>query len=73
MKQRQFVVPVGNKWGVRGGGNDRLTVVCDTQHDAIDAGRPIAQNQKTELVIMNRRGQFREAYSYGHDPFPPRG
>lgn len=73
MKQRQFVVPVNGNWGVRGGGNDRLTAICDTQREAIETGRSIAQNQRTELVIMNRRGQFREAWSYGNDPFPPRG
>jgi len=44
MAKNQHVVPVGNKWGVRGEGNSRLTKVSDTQGEAIDAGREIAIN-----------------------------
>jgi len=73
MVNRQFVVRVGTNWGVRGAGNSRLTRVTNTQGEAIEAGRSIAQNHKAELVIQGRDGKFREAYSYGNDPFPPRG
>jgi len=73
MSKRQFVVRAGNNWGVRGAGNSKLTCVTKTQGEAIQAGRSIAQNHKTELVIQGRDGRFREAYSYGNDPFPPKG
>lgn len=69
---RQHVVPVGDDWGVRGERNSRLTEIFDTQAEAIDAGKEIAQNQDTELIIHGRDGQIRARESYGSDPFPPR-
>lgn len=71
--KNQYVVRNGERWGVRGEGNDRLTRSFNTQADAIDYGRGIAQNQGAELRIQNRSGQFREAWSYGNDPHPPKG
>lgn len=73
MSNRQFVVRAGNNWGVRGAGNSRMTCVTETQSEAIQIGRSIAQNQKAELVIQGRDGKFRDANSYGNDPHPPRG
>ncbi len=73
MSKNQYVVRNGDKWGVRGEGNERLTKSFDTQREAIDHGRGIAQNQESELRIQGRNGQFREAWSYGNDPYPPKG
>ncbi|OIN94839.1 MAG: hypothetical protein AUJ48_04385 [Deltaproteobacteria bacterium CG1_02_45_11] len=73
MAKNQHVVPVGNKWGVRGEGNSRLTKVSDTQREAINAGREIAINQGSELFIHGGNGRIRERNSYGNDSFPPRG
>ena len=56
-----------------GEGNARLTRDCGTQAEAIAAGRQIAQNQGAELRIQGSDGKFREAWSYGNDPFPPKG
>jgi hypothetical protein len=71
--KNQYVVRNGNEWGVRGEGNRRLTARCETQADAIARGQQIARNQGTELRIQGRDAKFREAWSYGHDPFPPKG
>jgi len=73
MSKNQYVVRNGDKWGVRGEGNERLTGSFDTQREAIDHGRDIARNQGSELRIQGRNGQFREAWSYGNDPYPPKG
>lgn len=73
MGKNQHVVPAGDEWGVRGEGNSRLTGRFETQREAIDAGREIAQNQNSELFIHRQNGQIRERNSYGNDPFPPRG
>jgi hypothetical protein len=72
-KRNQHVVPHAGGWAVRGAGNSRATSVHDTQRDAIDAARGIAQNQHSELLIHGRNGQIRDRDSYGGDPFPPRG
>ncbi len=72
MKEDQDVVPTGKDWGVRGGGNRRLTSIHSTQSAAIESARNIARNQQSELFIHNRHGQIRDRDSYGNDPCPPR-
>jgi hypothetical protein len=72
-RKNQYVVRDGAGWGVRGEGNQRLTARCETQAQAIARGREIARNQGAELRIQGRDAKFREAWSYGHDPFPPEG
>lgn len=71
--KNQYVVRNGKGWGVRGEGNDRLTVRTDTQREAIERGREIARNQGAELRIQGQDAKFREAWSYGNDPYPPKG
>ncbi len=71
--KNQYVVKNDDGWGVRGEGNERLTKSFDTQREAIVYGRDIARNQSAELRIQGENGQFREAWSYGNDPHPPKG
>lgn len=71
--KNQYVVRNGERWGVRGEGNSKLTQTFGTQKEAIDFGRGIARNQEAELRIQGRDAKFREAWSYGSDPFPPKG
>jgi len=71
--KNQHVVRRGNEWLVKGEGNSRATHVTETQLEAIELGREIAQNQQSELFIHNRSNQIRERNSYGNDPFPPKG
>lgn len=73
MTKNQHVVPHQEGWAVRGEGNSRATSVHDTQAEAAAAGREIAQNQKSELLIHGRDGRIRERDSFGNDPFPPKG
>lgn len=72
-KKNQHVVPHGKEWAVKGEGNSKNTFITDTQSEAIDLAKDIAQNQKTELFIHNRHGQIRERNTYGNDPNPPKG
>lgn len=73
MGKNQHVVPSGDRWAVRGEGNERVTAYFDTQREAIGRGREIARNQSSELLIHGRNGRIRERDSHGGDPFPPRG
>jgi len=43
-----------------------------TQAEAIDAGRRIAENQRSELLVHGRDGRIRSKDSFGADPVPPR-
>ncbi len=72
MKKNQHVVPKGNKWAVKGAGNEKYTKIVDTQKQAIDKAREIAKNQQSEVVIHKRDGTIRDKDSYGNDPFPPK-
>lgn len=73
MGKNQHVVPHGDKWAVRGEGNERVTSVQDTQREAIEVARAIARNQGSELFIHGEDGRIRARDSHGKDPFPPPG
>jgi hypothetical protein len=44
-----------------------------TKEEAVNAGRSVAQQRKTEHVVHNLDGTISERNSYGNDPYPPRG
>ncbi|WP_370677423.1 DUF2188 domain-containing protein [Pleomorphomonas sp. PLEO] len=71
--QNQHVASHSEGWAVRGEGNQKVTSVHQTQCEAIEAGRGIARNQESELLIHGENGQIRERNSYGNDPCPPKG
>jgi uncharacterized protein (UPF0262 family) len=71
--KNQHVVPHGDDWAVKGAGNQRATSIHNTQQEAVDAARRIAQNQGSELVIHRPDGRIRDKDSHGHDSFPPKG
>ena len=71
--KNQHVVPHGKNWAVKGEGNERYTHITETQSEAIDYAKDIAQNQHSELFIHNRQGQIRDRNSYGTDNYPPKG
>ncbi len=60
-------------WDIKKGGYERASGHCDTKSEAIEQGRKISQNQKTELVIHNKNGKISDSDSHGNDPHPPRG
>lgn len=72
-KKGQHVVPNQGRWSVRKAGAARASGTFDTQREAIDSARKIAQNQGAELYIHGKDGRIRERNTYGKDPFPPRG
>lgn len=72
-RKNQHVVPHTDGWAVKGAGNSRATSVHDTQREAAEAGRRIAEHQGSELVIHRPDGRIRDKDSHGTDPFPPKG
>ncbi len=62
-----FVGPHAEGWQVKRSGNDRASVVKDTQAEAIKVARRYAQEDQTELVVQNRKGQIREKDSQGDE------
>lgn len=72
-KKHQHVVPHNKGWGVRKEGNPRITKAFETQRAAIDFGRGAAKKDGSELKIHGKDGKIRESWSYGNDPYPPKG
>jgi uncharacterized protein YdaT len=62
-----------NGWANVRPGSDRASSVHDTQAEAIERGREIAENAGVEHLIHGRNGQIRERNSYGNDNYPPKG
>lgn len=74
MRKNQHVTPhKDGGWQVKGSGNSSTTKITETQEEAITVARNIALNNKSELLIHNRKGRIRQKNSYGNDSFPPRG
>lgn len=74
MKKNQHVTPhPDGGWQVKGANNQKATHRTNTQAQAIEKAKHIAQNQQSEVVIHRPNGQIRDKNSYGNDPFPPRG
>lgn len=68
------VVPNKNGgWNVKRSGSSKASIHAETKQEAIDKGRRISNNQKTELFIHNRDGRIAQKDSHGNDPFPPEG
>lgn len=59
-------------WAVIGEKDSRASSLHNTQKAAIDVGREIAINNRSELVIHDRDNRIRDKDSYGIDTFPPR-
>jgi Uncharacterized protein conserved in bacteria (DUF2188) len=60
------VVPQASRWGLEVDGEIRSAY--DTQQEAINQGRGLAELEQGELVIHGQDGQIREKDSHGSDP-----
>lgn len=72
-KKNVHVVPRAGGWAVEKSGASRASKVTETQKQAIDAGKKIAERERSELIIHGENGRIREKNSFGNDPNPPRG
>lgn len=63
----------GKAWSLKRDGAQRRTGIYKTKQEAIEHGRTVSRNQKTELVIHKRNGRICQKDSHGNDPFPPKG
>ena len=73
MSRKVFhVVPNGTNWQVKYNGEVKSSHV--TKLAAIESGRKWAfANQPSQLVIHLANGQIETEYTYGNDPYPPKG
>jgi len=72
-RKSHHVVPNSHGgWDVKKSNSDKASGHFDTKQSAVDAGRIISQNQKTEFVIHNKDGRISQSDSHGSDPIPPK-
>lgn len=62
------VVPQGDKWTLTIEGQGEGEGSFDTQQEAIDRGRELAQKLQGELIIHGEDGSIRAKDSHGNDP-----
>lgn len=60
-------------WDIKRENSQRASGHFNTKQQAINVGRIMSINQKTELIIHNLDGKISEMDSHGNDPCPPRG
>lgn len=73
MRTEHHVVPNPNGgWDVKKNGASRVSVHAETKAQAVERGRTISRNQRSELVIHGRDGVIQRSDSHGNDPFPPK-
>ena len=73
MAKQLHVVRCGEDWKLKQDSALRSSGVFGTQREAIDRGRQIARNQHEELTVHATDGKIRAKWSYGNDPYPPKG
>lgn len=67
------VVPGDGAWRVEVEGQSRASGTHDTQAEAWDQARSIAQRNHSEALLHGRDGKIRERNTYGHDPRRTKG
>jgi len=73
LKSHHIVHNPKGGWDVKKGSSEKASKHFDKKEDAVNAGREISQNQKTELFIHGKDGKIQRRDSHGHDPHPPEG
>ena len=58
------ITPHDEGWQVKSSGAKKAYKVKRTQKEAIEVGKTVAKNQKTDTKIHNRKGQFRDGSNY---------
>lgn len=75
MRNKIYVVSYGIYWKVRC--DHCESKVINTQYEAIKIAKnhvsDLPEGILSQIIIQKSDGTFREEWTYGKDPFPPRG
>jgi len=72
-KEHHVVPNQQGGWDVKKDHASRASKHFEAKKEAIDWGRGVSQNQRSEFIIHNKDGKISGAGSHGNDPFPPKG
>ncbi len=68
------VSPRGEQWAVTRRGASRASAVMDDKREAVERARELAKGwRESQVVVRKGDGRIQTEYTYGKDPFPPRG
>lgn len=71
-KKSNHVVPSSSGWSVKKSGAMKASKTFETKGKAIEFGRELSKNEKTELYIHKKNGMIESKDSYGNDSNPPK-
>lgn len=71
-KKSNHVVPSSSGWSVKKSGAERASRTFATKDKAVQYGRELSRNEKTELFVHKSNGMIQNRNSYGNDPNPPK-
>jgi len=74
-RKRVWVSPDGaGGWDVKTQGKTKAAANFEDKSDAIDKAKSIAQNAPLgQVIIQKGNGKIQTEYTYGKDPYPPKG
>ncbi len=58
-------------WSVKKGGAKKASKNFETKQDAVDYGRQLSKERRSEFIIHRKDGTIQKADSHGGDPCPP--
>ena len=68
------VSPHESGWQIKKRGNTQATGVHSIKEEAIQKARELAlANQPSQVVVRRKDGTIEFEWTYGNDPYPPRG
>lgn len=59
-------------WDVKKGGGSKSLKHFDKKNDAVNFGRIVSSNQKSEFIVHGKDGRIQKCDSHGNDPCPPK-
>lgn len=76
MRKRYFVVwdSKKQKWQLKEEKKNRAIKNFDTKSEAIKYSRTFTKNKvPSQLIIKKKDGKIEKEWTYGNDPYPPKG
>lgn len=77
MAQRKsyFVSPGGDgSWKVKAAKAERASSVHENKAEAVQKAKQLAKSHPlSQVVVQKSDGTFQTEYTYGKDPYPPKG
>lgn len=74
-RKRIWVSPDGKDgWNVKTQGKSKAAANFEDKTDAVDKAKEMAQNVRlSQVIIQKKDGTIQTEYTYGKDPYPPKG